>query len=140
MTTKRQAIDRDWSDYPTGTRAYGWNGGWWERVERGWQPNVSKDVFPAPGGDAVGACIELPATAWRGHLEIYPEDHCEVCGEIVHNHLDCPVCNTKFAPSKQYCDLNENTPRAIDCAGCNTQFQTSGGAYDPESVWTQTLT
>jgi hypothetical protein len=56
----RLSVDRPWSEYPVGTRAYACNGGWWERVERGWKPNSSKDVFPTPGGDAVGKCIELP--------------------------------------------------------------------------------
>ena len=54
--------DKRWNEYPISTRAHAVMGGHWERVERGWEWCNSGCVFPTPGGDAVGACIELPPT------------------------------------------------------------------------------
>lgn len=61
LSRVRFRVDRPWAEYPIGTKAYACNGGWWVRVAGGWKPNTSKDVFPSPGGDAVGECIELPS-------------------------------------------------------------------------------
>ena len=59
-----QQQDRIWSDYPLGTLAHAYNGGAWLRVHGGWQwnghtPNPG-DTFYTPGGEAIGACVELP--------------------------------------------------------------------------------
>jgi hypothetical protein len=54
--------DREWRDYPIGTKAHAINGGYWIRVKNGWKW-CSGDTFPTPGGDAVGNCIELPSDA-----------------------------------------------------------------------------
>lgn len=51
--------DRPWSDYPLGTKAYAYNGGYWIRVSDGWKWN-SGSTFPTPGGDACGRCVLLP--------------------------------------------------------------------------------
>jgi hypothetical protein len=51
--------DRDWHNYPLGTRAHAYNGGHWVRVRNGWKWHCG-DTFPTPGADAIGACIELP--------------------------------------------------------------------------------
>jgi hypothetical protein len=53
-------VDRPWSAYPLGTKAHSCMGGWWLRTERGWQWNGKHGTFPTPGGEACGACIELP--------------------------------------------------------------------------------
>ncbi len=55
----RIAKDRDWNEYPIGTKAHAFNGGHWVRVERGWKW-FNGSTFPTPGGDAIGKCIELP--------------------------------------------------------------------------------
>ena len=60
-TIKLLRQDRDWRDYPLGTKAHAFNGGYWIRVEGGWKASCSHCVFPTPGGDACGACIELPS-------------------------------------------------------------------------------
>lgn len=54
------AVDRPWREYPLGTKAHAYNGGYWTRVEHGWKWGKHGDVFPTPGGDACGKCIELP--------------------------------------------------------------------------------
>ena len=51
--------DRDWSEYPVGTKAHAYNGGHWTKMPNGWKWFCG-DTFPMPGGDAIGACIELP--------------------------------------------------------------------------------
>lgn len=55
-------VDRDWSDYPIGTKAHAVMGGYWIRVQHGWKW-FNGSAFPTPGGDACGACIELPKPA-----------------------------------------------------------------------------
>jgi len=63
--TNRLWKDRDWSEYPnwseypTGTKAHAYNGGHWTKMPNGWKWFCG-DTFPTPGGDAIGACIELP--------------------------------------------------------------------------------
>ena len=54
-----QRVDRPWREYPLGTKAHAFNGGFWERVATGWKWFCG-DTFPTPGGDACGKCIELP--------------------------------------------------------------------------------
>lgn len=58
---RRIKKDRRWCDYPVGTKVHAANGGHWERVKTGWR-SLSGDIFPTPGGDAVGRCVELPVT------------------------------------------------------------------------------
>ena len=55
----RRRKDRPWGKYPIGTKAHAYNGGHWIRVARGWKWHCG-EVFPTPGGDAIGKCIELP--------------------------------------------------------------------------------
>jgi len=55
----RLRVDRPWDLYPVGTKAHAVTGSHWVRTERGWQ-TLGGDTFPTPGGDACGACIELP--------------------------------------------------------------------------------
>ena len=57
---ERLRKDRPWSEYPIGTRAYSVGGGYWIRVEKGWKWFVG-GIYPTPGGDAIGRCIELPS-------------------------------------------------------------------------------
>lgn len=63
-----RAKDRDWSEYPLGTKAHAYNGGCWFKTDRGWKWNghlswSNGGTFDQPGADAFGRCIELPATA-----------------------------------------------------------------------------
>lgn len=57
--------DREWRDYPIGTKAHAYNGGAWLKTERGWTWNghtmFPGRTFQTPGADALGACVELPA-------------------------------------------------------------------------------
>jgi hypothetical protein len=62
MQSVRIKKDRDWRDYPIGTKAHAFDGGHWIRVERGWKW-FNGSTFPTPGADAIGDCIELPKSA-----------------------------------------------------------------------------
>jgi hypothetical protein len=59
--------DREWRDYPPGTKAHAYSGGAWLRTAGGWQWNghtISPgSTFPEPGADAIGYCVELPHNA-----------------------------------------------------------------------------
>jgi len=77
MGKNRIAVDRPWRDYPIGTKAHSCIGGHWTRTERGWQAS-SGCTFPTPGGDAVGACIELPTL--HSDMVTCPACQCDLDG------------------------------------------------------------
>lgn len=57
-------------------------------------------------------------------LEIYPEICCDMCNDIVHNHLDCPVCAEKDARTDAYFDLSDEEPGFIlRCCACSAKFK-----------------
>lgn len=58
--------DREWAQYPIGTKAHAGAGVWWTRVAEGWM-SQSSTVYTTPGADALGNCIEMPQVnyAWR---------------------------------------------------------------------------
>lgn len=61
MTTDNNGwirVDKPWSEYPVGTKAYAIGGGYWERVNNGWKW-CTGSTFPRPGGDNNGF-ITLP--------------------------------------------------------------------------------
>lgn len=58
--TPRLRVDRPWDLYPVGTKAHAVTGGHWIRVEDGGWKWYTGATSPTPGGDACGACIELP--------------------------------------------------------------------------------
>jgi len=58
--SRKQKADRPWKDYPLGTKACALMGGYWLRVEHGWEWASSGCVFPTPGGDAFD--VILPET------------------------------------------------------------------------------
>ncbi len=72
---------------------------------------------------------------WKGELDISPEDCCELCGEIVHNHLDCPACGKGWSSSDQYYDLSETLPAIIKCEECGATFTTDKEPYCPWTIW-----
>ena len=62
-------------------------------------------------------------------LQVYGEECCEICNEIIHNHIDCPVCKTEYAATDQYCDLEDESE--VTCESCGTTFsKTSESWYD----------
>ncbi len=56
-------------------------------------------------------------------LSIYPEMCCEECRETIHNHFDCPSCNTLRAPTDVYMSVYElDVGDEIECEVCESQF------------------
>ena len=60
------------------------------------------------------------------NIEFYPEEHCDECGEIIHNHFDCPVCGTRYASTSIYgyvCDdVKEMQEEGFTCEECDARF------------------
>jgi len=63
-------------------------------------------------------------------VEIYFELCCDLCMGIIHNHFDCPICETKYADTDAYHELipssNENYIDGDDmfsCGVCGSQFK-----------------
>lgn len=54
-------------------------------------------------------------------LEVYPEICCDLCNDVIHNHIDCPVCNQKYAPTESYFDLTYDDE--LTCSNCKTVFE-----------------
>lgn len=56
-------------------------------------------------------------------ITVHQELCCEECMEIIHNHIDCPVCNTDYAPTFLYEDIYNISVESITCQVCNTRFK-----------------
>lgn len=61
------------------------------------------------------------------NVEFYPEICCDLCGDIIHNHFDCPVCKKGYEPTNIYFNLYEwfekGEEKMIVCEHCNTKFK-----------------
>lgn len=71
-------------------------------------------------------------------LTIYPEECCEICRDIVHNHFYCPICKGIKETDAYYSiwEEIENTGEAqIMCLACHTKFKaTKWKGYD-DTEW-----
>ena len=57
-------------------------------------------------------------------LNLVEEICCEMCNQVIHNHIDCPVCNTNFSETDAYCNIRENNVGfIIKCEKCYTEFK-----------------
>jgi hypothetical protein len=61
------------------------------------------------------------------NVEFYGEVCCEVCNEIVHNHMEqCPACNEKYVGTSVYSSFWDkayfNEPVQFSCECCGTEF------------------
>jgi len=54
-------------------------------------------------------------------LGVYGEICCDDCNEIIHNHIDCPVCEKQYSSTDQYCNLSDETE--ISCDNCLSVFK-----------------
>lgn len=60
--------DRNWKDYPIGTKAFAFNGGYWTKTDHGWKWHCGS-TFPTPGADAFGRCILIPENKIAGEVK-----------------------------------------------------------------------
>jgi hypothetical protein len=57
----------------------------------------------------------------------YGEICCDNCNEVIHNHMDCPVCKRSDVGTDQYCDMHyENI---ISCQECGSVFEKISGEW-----------
>lgn len=59
-------------------------------------------------------------------LEVYSEICCDVCNDIIHNHIDCPVCNNNYTSTDQYHELYGET--ILNCE-CGASFELVKGSW-----------
>lgn len=48
-------------------------------------------------------------------IEVYGEICCELCNDIIHNHIECPVCKKGYAETDQYGDLYDEKELTCEC-------------------------
>lgn len=54
-------------------------------------------------------------------IQVYPEVCCGECNDIIHNHIDCPICKNDYAGTNQYGELHGE--KELSCSECGTVFQ-----------------
>lgn len=54
-------------------------------------------------------------------FQVYGEICCELCDEIIHNHIDCPVCKKEYAATTNYSQLEADD--IVECKECDSQFE-----------------
>lgn len=60
-------------------------------------------------------------------LEVYAEICCDECQEIIHNHIDCPVCQSEYVATDQFCDLHDE--KELTCENCGTTFEKTSESW-----------
>lgn len=70
-------------------------------------------------------------------IEIFSEICCDYCNEIIHNHMDCPICNKSYASTDAYCEICESG-EIVTCENCSSEFQYNGLDENCEYVFTIT--
>jgi len=59
----------------------------------------------------------------RYEVKWYIELCCELCHEPIHNHFDCPICETKRAGTSMYGDVVYYIDEPFSCEECGTTFR-----------------
>lgn len=54
-------------------------------------------------------------------VEVYSEICCEFCNEIIHNHMECPICKDKYAGTDLYGEIDE-LDTEVTCEKCGAEF------------------
>lgn len=62
-------------------------------------------------------------------IEIITEICCDLCGEIIHNHITCPICKNDYAPTTAYHSLSESGDTEVTCEECNSTFKLIGDSW-----------
>ena len=61
------------------------------------------------------------------NLEVYGEECCDMCCDIIHNHLNCPICEDNYADSDQWSDMYDE--KEIKCCECGTVYELVDGQW-----------
>jgi transcription elongation factor Elf1 len=68
-------------------------------------------------------------------VEIESEPCCDECGDIIHNHFDCPACGQQFASTSIYkAWWEEDKPVIFSCEDCGMEFTTLDDSDYPDVV------
>ena len=65
-------------------------------------------------------------------FEFYPETHCDYCGEVIHCHFDCPMCNKNYAGTDLYGDslFELRVGETFSCELCGAEFKKVSGSNE----------
>lgn len=55
------------------------------------------------------------------NIEVYAEICCEECNDIIHNHIDCPVCKNEYASTGNYGYIEKTDD--VYCEECGSEFK-----------------
>lgn len=61
-------------------------------------------------------------------VEWYMETCCEDCGQIIHNHFDCPICKKEWVGTSIYSEVYNSIE--FNCEECDEDFIFLGCDYD----------
>lgn len=61
-------------------------------------------------------------------LEIYEEICCDYCNSIIHNHIDCVVCNKNYAKTDIYSEIDPEAGFMLQCE-CGTIYEMVNNEY-----------
>lgn len=59
-------------------------------------------------------------------IEFYGEICCDMCNEVIHNHMECPECKNDWAATNFYgpvYDYTNDDPCILECEECGAKFQ-----------------
>jgi hypothetical protein len=51
-------------------------------------------------------------------LKVYPEVCCEECMEVIHNHIDCPVCGGDYVDTDNFWYIYKEDQVYCECGAC----------------------
>lgn len=71
-------------------------------------------------------------------LEFYPEECCELCMDVIHNHFECPICKDDYASTDIYGDLLDYVKKYGDevfCEECKSGFKWVDGNSPYSGKW-----
>jgi len=60
-------------------------------------------------------------------LEVYGELCCDLCNNVIHNHIKCDICGYGYSGTDKYCYLYEETE--LTCEECNTTYEKIEGSW-----------
>lgn len=54
-------------------------------------------------------------------VNLYQELCCDECNDVIHNHFDCPACDTIFAGTNMYHQIDSDD-KEFSCENCKAVF------------------
>jgi hypothetical protein len=58
------------------------------------------------------------------NIEIFSEICCDECGDVIHNHFDCPACKQFYAGTECYAEIPvREIGFSLSCESCDAKFR-----------------